>query len=204
MRTAIAIIALTATIALAEWGHIPTQRIVRQLPNPLGLIGNPTAETYAEHGYYPYGGQDELQDGYRITARTLVERDGYAVWEIEVEPIPEPEPEPDPIPDYFEHGIETPRLVLQSQVEGKGIALVAFDDGEIVTVIEHESPRKSPAQVVAEARAKKMARDEVRSVAVSESRTIANAAAAANSVPALRAEVRRLSQLIEQLIEGGL
>ena len=32
-------------------------------------------------------------------------------------------------------------LVLQSQVAGKGIGLVATDDGDIATYIDHESPR---------------------------------------------------------------
>jgi len=50
-------------------------------------------------------------------------------------------PPPPPTPQLIEGGIEVPMLVLQSQVAGKGIGLVATDDGDIATYIDHESPR---------------------------------------------------------------
>ena len=50
-------------------------------------------------------------------------------------------PPPPPTPQLIEGGIETPVLVLQSQVAGKGIGVIATDDGDLTTYIDHESPR---------------------------------------------------------------
>ena len=48
-------------------------------------------------------------------------------------------------PVLIEGGIETPVLVLQSQVAGKGIGVIATDDGDLTTYIDHESPRPDDA-----------------------------------------------------------
>ena len=58
-------------------------------------------------------------------------------------------PPPPPTPQLIEGGIEVPLLVLQSQVAGKGIGLVATDDGDIATYIDHESPRPDDATIKA-------------------------------------------------------
>ena len=58
-------------------------------------------------------------------------------------------PPPPPTPRLIEGGIEVPMLVLQSQVAGKGIGLVATDDGDIATYIDHESPRPDDATIKA-------------------------------------------------------
>ena len=87
-------------------------------------------------------------------------------WEL----LPEPEPVP-VVPTLIEGGIEVPVVVIQSQTAGKGIGVVATDEGELVTYIDHESPRpageviqsriaaaveaKRKARVVAKAAAKK-------------------------------------------------
>ena len=58
-------------------------------------------------------------------------------------------PPPPPTPQLIEGGIETPVLVLQSQVAGKGIGVIATDDGELTTYIDHESPRPDDATIKA-------------------------------------------------------
>lgn len=59
-------------------------------------------------------------------------------------------PHSPPVPVLIEGGIETPVLVLKSQVAGKGIGVIATDDGDLTTYIDHESPR--PADEIIEAR----------------------------------------------------
>jgi hypothetical protein len=59
-------------------------------------------------------------------------------------------PQSPPVPVLIEGGIETPVLVLKSQVVGKGIGVIATDDGDLTTYIDHESPR--PADEIIEAR----------------------------------------------------
>jgi hypothetical protein len=62
-----------------------------------------------------------------------------------------PVPEPVPLaPQIIEGGIEVPVLVLQSLSLGKGIVVVATDEGDLTTHIDHESPR--PADEIIEAR----------------------------------------------------
>ena len=56
---------------------------------------------------------------------------------------------PPPTPQLIEGGIETPVLVLQSQVAGKGIGVIATDDGDLTTYIDHESPRPDDATIKA-------------------------------------------------------
>jgi hypothetical protein len=63
-------------------------------------------------------------------------------WEL----LPTPPP---PTPQLIEGGIETPVLVLQSQVAGKGIGVIATDDGDLTTYIDHESPRPDDATIKA-------------------------------------------------------
>ena len=58
-------------------------------------------------------------------------------------------PPPPPTPQLIEGGIETPVLVLQSQVAGKGIGVIATDDGDLTTYIDHESPRPDDATIKA-------------------------------------------------------
>jgi hypothetical protein len=52
-------------------------------------------------------------------------------------------------PRVEEHGLEVPVLVLTSATNQYGIGLIASDDGDLLTYIDHQSPRPT-ADVIAE------------------------------------------------------
>ena len=57
------------------------------------------------------------------------------------------QPEPEPTPALYPDGIETPVIVLTSQASGFGIGVIATDEGEIATYIDHQSPRPDKAEI---------------------------------------------------------
>ena len=111
--------------------------------------------------------------------------DGHirASWEL----LP---PHSPPVPVLIEGGIETPVLVLQSQVAGKGIGVIATDDGELTTYIDHESPRPDDATLKARIAA-----------AIEAKRTIKQAAKQASRHGNLQARIEALERLLG-VVEG--
>ena len=91
--------------------------------------------------------------------------DGHirVAWEL----LPPPTPS---TPQLIEGGIEIPVLVLQSQVAGKGIGVIATDDGDLATYIDHESPRPDDATLKARIAAAIEAKRTVRQAAKQASR----------------------------------
>jgi hypothetical protein len=55
--------------------------------------------------------------------------------------------ESEPTPALYPDGIETPVIVLTSQASGFGIGVIATDEGEIATYIDHQSPRPDKAEI---------------------------------------------------------
>jgi uncharacterized membrane protein len=74
----------------------------------------------------------------------------------------EPQPEPPKPPQSFDAGIETPVLVLQT-VDGKGVGVVA-DGLDLVTYVDHASPRPDAATLAARVAAAKAERQALRDV----------------------------------------
>jgi len=67
---------------------------------------------------------------------------------------------PDIVPMIFADGIETSVVVLKSQTAGFGIGIVADDGGELVTYIDHQSPRPPAEETKARISAAIVARKE--------------------------------------------
>ena len=99
-------------------------------------------------------------------------------WEL----LPPPSP---PVPVLIDGGIETPVLVLQSQVAGKGIGVIATDDGDLTTYIDHESPRPDDATIKARIAA-----------AIEAKRTVKQAAKQASRHGNLQARIEVLERLL--------
>jgi hypothetical protein len=82
--------------------------------------------------------------------------------------LPEPEPVP-VVPTLIEGGIEVPVIVIQSQTLGKGIGIVATDEGDLLTYIDHESPRPAgeviQSRIAAAVEAKRKARADAKAAA---------------------------------------
>jgi nucleoid-associated protein YgaU len=74
----------------------------------------------------------------------------------------EPQPEPPKPPQSFDAGIETPVLVLQT-ADGKGVGVVA-DGLDLVTYVDHASPRPDAATLAARVAAAKSERQSLRDV----------------------------------------
>lgn len=85
-------------------------------------------------------------------------------WEL----LPEPEPVP-VVPTLIEGGIEVPVVVIQSQTVGKGIGVIATDEGDLLTYIDHESPRPAgeviQSRIAAAVEAKRKARADAKEAA---------------------------------------
>ena len=94
-------------------------------------------------------------------------------------------PPPPPTPQLIEGGIETPVLVLQSQVAGKGIGIIATDDGDLTTYIDHESPRPDAETIRARIAA-----------AIEAKRTVKQAAKQASRHGNLQARIEALERLL--------
>jgi regulator of protease activity HflC (stomatin/prohibitin superfamily) len=98
------------------------------------------------------------------------------------------------------NGIEVPVIVLQSATNDYGIGVIASDDGALLTYVDHQSPRPPPAVIqarIAEALAERRAG--VESARTNRAAAIP-AAAAANSIPALREAVRLLQAQVDALM----
>jgi hypothetical protein len=97
-------------------------------------------------------------------------------------------------------GIELPVIVLQSVTNDYGIGVIASDDGALLTYVDHQSPRPPQAVIdarIAEALAERRAG--VESARINRAAAIP-AAAAANSIPALREAVRLLQAQVDALM----
>lgn len=105
--------------------------------------------------------------------------------------------------DVYPRAIEAPVYIVHSEASRKGVGITSTDDAELVTYIAHESPYDHAA---AEARrlAAVQAANERKAQRVLDktaAKGAGTAAASANSVPALRAEVARLAAIIERLCQ---
>jgi len=103
-----------------------------------------------------------------------------------------------PQPSTFPEGIEVPWVTILSSTNQVGWLYVALDDGTLVPILAHNSPWPSQAEInrrIESARTNAIAARQQR---IATTRDIATKAAAATSVPALRAEVRRLAELLER------
>jgi hypothetical protein len=99
---------------------------------------------------------------------------------------------------YAEPAVLVPMLDADGAVVGK-VRILATQDGALVAVVDTASPQRPWTEQLAAFRARKSA------TVAQEARTrdIAASAAAANSVPALRAEVARLADLVRAILEGA-
>jgi hypothetical protein len=92
---------------------------------------------------------------------TIVDGVIRVTWEL----LPVPEPSPVLMPN----GIETPVVVIQSQTVGKGIGVIATDEGDLLTYIDHESPRPAgeviQSRIAAAVEAKRKARADAKAAA---------------------------------------
>lgn len=140
--------------------NIHTQETARQLPRPLIQDGrpnfNPTPQDYhaagwrdvvdmpTPKGYVRTGWQEpvwnEAADRFERRPVTITQAEHDAQQQAAIDAAD---------PDWFPAGIETSRLVLQSETERKGIAYIAADDGELLSFVEHASPRLSPEERLA-------------------------------------------------------
>lgn len=114
--------------------HFPPQTLVR--PDGTTIVGYNTNETAM------------LADGWKPMVATtcpdgphhlLYMDNGTEIVQVWTPYVPEPLP--DPVPMYIGVGVETPVLVLVSESSGYGIGIVADDAGDLVTYIDHQSPR---------------------------------------------------------------
>lgn len=105
---------------------------------------------------------------------------------------------PDAIPTRFENGIDIPLLVIDAP-SGKGVGLVANEDGTLVPIIyAHESPYDMPA-FREKIRLARIAKVQEKAARKTDAQAAKTAASAANSVPALREQVAILAALIEAM-----
>ena len=147
---------LTATGTLAY----PPATIVR--PNGATVIGYDRNESLLQADGWMQVIEDERPAEPALPRYRLADGHIRVSWEL----LP---PQSPPVPMLIEDGIEVPVLVLQSQVAGKGIGLVATDDGDIVTYIDHESPRPAgeviQSRIAAAVEAKRKARADAKAEA---------------------------------------
>jgi hypothetical protein len=110
---------------------------------------------------------------------------------------------PEAVPARFESGIDSTILVLDAPDGSKGIGYAPADDGTLIPIVYvHESPYDMAA-VAAKVAAARVAHGTRKAGRVIEAADIeSKAAAAGNSIPALRAEVVRLAKLAKQLAGG--
>lgn len=64
-------------------------------------------------------------------------------------------------PLVMDQMVEMPKLILQSETTKKGIGIVPTDDGELITWVEHASPRVTPEKRDALIAAAKLKRDTI-------------------------------------------
>ena len=152
---------------MSDYYNSNTDRVIdrpRELP---GGITQPTDATLASHGIYPCDPVPDLAEGMsRRVVWTVI--DGRAVPEcfdvsqadidaaaatqraIEAAAQEAADAERRSRPIVYDQPLECPMIVLQSHHLGKGIALVATDDLDIVPIVMHESPW--PDKATADAR----------------------------------------------------
>jgi hypothetical protein len=123
------------------------------------VIGYPTRPDLLSTDGYKRVVETAKPDGYFAAAWREEDESIVQVWTAYDPPaMPPPEPAPDMVPMVIESGIETPVLVLQSQSAGYGIGVIATDDGDIATYIDHQSPRPSADEIKARVQAAVIAR----------------------------------------------
>ena len=106
-------------------------------------IHAPTIADLRAAGYYPSTAIGEVPPGTVVVGYEFAGIKNDVAEFSQITAVPEiVEPTPAPFPD----GIETPVVVLQSQVAGVGIGLIATDGGELATYVDHASPRPDAAE----------------------------------------------------------
>lgn len=109
-------------------------------------------------------------------------------------------------PEAHPRGIETPVVVIQSVTNGWGIGLAASDDGDLLTYIDHQSPRPSPevvaqrieAERAAQAQRRKKLKNIVDRMQVVEAQST-NQTSAANQgqqINQIASDLRKLARMI--------
>lgn len=89
-------------------------------------------------------------------ARQIVDNVGLSNGVVfAMSPLPTP-------PQQFSNGIETPVVVLTTDPAGIGIGVIADDVGNLVTYVDHASPRPDAATLAARKAAAKAANDALR------------------------------------------
>ena len=83
---------------------------------------------------------DIIVDGVARPQTASEEAAQHAAWLVVESQMPDPN-----APRVEPNGIETPVIVLQSQTNDWGVAVVAADDGALVTYYDHQSPRPDEA-----------------------------------------------------------
>jgi len=162
-------------------------------PTRIGATYNPTLEQLREAGWREYQPCESIA-GSNVVSTIYLDDGDTVTASCEYAAIPAPVPAPAEFPE----GIEVPWVTILSITNQVGWLYVALDDGTLVPVLAHESPWPSQSEInrrIESARTNAIAARQQR---IATTRDIATKAAAANSVPALRAEVRRLAELLER------
>lgn len=190
---------LTVT-AFGQWDFAPTGVVEKtQLGRPrIANVSNASDARLAANGWYRLYRDESGIGTNQYAASWFWDRiDGQlSVYLPVVADIP---PEPEPTPQRFEVGSDTPMLVLDAP-GGQGVGYVVDEAGALVPIVyAHESPYDMDALRVAivQARTNHAA---VKAARITDAQGIGAASASANSVPALRAQVAALAELVEQLI----
>lgn len=208
MQRLIAAMICAATFAMADSIRNLDPSTIAVLPRLPG-VHNATWEN--SHDELVAAGWRKLDEGYRPSPDpgyvTLTEvyvqdatRDDYAVpahvYALAAEPA-------ESTPQRFPHGIDTSALVLDTVTNHSGAAYVAADDGSLVFAgFWHASPYKIATEreaMTAAAIAKHNVRKQTLAMERQNSNTARAAAAAANSVPALRQQVAELARIVALL-----
>lgn len=133
MKTLIASLLLIAGIATAEWLDLTTMTVCPA----------PTNSNMSQWAMVS-GPNQPIPDGYGFVTNAWDIAGGVAVPIISTYPAPKYVPGP----QLFREGIESPVLVLQSQTNGTpAYGIVATTNGDLVTYIDHASPRPSQEEI---------------------------------------------------------
>lgn len=148
MKTLLYTLLLIITLAFtanAFYYNVLTQEEVRRLPDMVVIDGrpvfNPQREDYASAGWLKMVStaipRDHHVDSY---VRSIVTNRAGQLLSLKTYFT---SPAPARTPRIFPEGIETDLLVLQSETNNWGIGLVATDQGELLTIVAHQSPYPS-------------------------------------------------------------
>jgi hypothetical protein len=118
------------------------------IPSQINGTYPPTTDQLLAAGYRLTPDVPPVADGYTRVSIRLVEGDGVTgQWEVVDRPTADIEAEAaaaesarKATPIVYDQPLETPMVSLLSHDAGKGVGIVATDDGNIATVIVHESP----------------------------------------------------------------